>query len=233
MTLARSTRLLLPALVLSSLLALPGPARAETEHDGQAWVNLTVMGSLSGPLLYFGEVQPRFDENGSRIGTAIFRGAIGWKLSSSLSLYQGYGHIVSPVKGGRDIVENRGFQQLNWIIGHPAKGELSSRTRLEQRWRSDGSDIGWRLRQMLRYERPLVAERGLNLLGHGEAFVAFNDTDWGARAGFDQLRSFAGVEIALPGKSTIELGYLNQYIDRGGGRHRVNHAASFSLFIRP
>ena len=33
-----------------------------------------------------------------------------------------------------------------------------------------------------------------------EGFVALNDTDWGARGGFDQLRTFVGAELPLPGR---------------------------------
>jgi len=230
---ARLTIRRLAAFILPIGLAFAASAQARTDHDGQAWINVTVTGTVTGRLLYFAEVQPRFDDNVSHLGTAIVRGAIGWKLSPSLSLHQGFAHIASPVEDGRDVNEERSFQQLNWTIGHPGGGELSSRTRLEQRWRSDGSDVGWRLREMLRYERPLPYGKNLNLLGYAEIFAALNDTDWGARAGFDQLRSFAGFEIPLAGKSTVELGYLNHYVNQSGGRRRLNHVASLSLFLRP
>lgn len=114
----------------------------------------------------------------------------------------------------RDINEECSFQQLNVALGKPLGGELSSRTRLEQRWRSSGSDTGWRLREMLRYEHALTAKSdAVNALVWSEAFIAFNDTDWGARSGFDQLRTFVGAEVGLPGASTVELGYLNQTIN--------------------
>ena len=67
--------------------------------------------------------------------------------------------------GGQDVNEERGFQQRNWTMGKPWGGELSSRTRLEQRWRSAGDAMGWRLREMLRYEKPLRAgSEALNAL---------------------------------------------------------------------
>ncbi len=159
--------------------------------------------------------------------------AAGWKLSPAVTLYQGFAHVVVPVDGGQDVNEERGFQQLNWTMGKPWGGELSSRTRLEQRWRSDGDDMGWRLREMLRYEKPLRAgSEALNALVYAEVFVALNDTDWGARGGFDQLRSFIGAELGLPGASTLEVGYLNQLINQRGGDTRVNHVAAVTLFFR-
>ena len=227
-----NTRLIRGALV-ASVAALAQPAAAETTHDEQAWVNLTAMGPVSGDLVYFAELQPRIGDGVSRVDQLLLRGAVGLKISPAVTVYQGYAHIVTPVEGGRDVNEERSFQQLNLALGKPWEGELSSRTRLEQRWRSNGSDMGWRLREMVRYERPLQpSSNAVNALVSAEAFLALNDTDWGGQAGFDQLRSFVGVEVPLSGKSTAELGYLNQLINQTGGRTRMNHVASVSVFFR-
>lgn len=213
-------------------LAWP-PAQAATTQDEQIWLNLTAMGPVSGDLLYFAEIQPRIGNGVSRIDQTIVRGAIGWKLSPSLSVYQGYAHVMLPVRDGRDVNEERSFQQVSWTIGKPWQGELSSRTRLEQRWRSDGGGTGWRLREMLRYEKPLKpGSDAVNALVYAEGFAALNSTDWGQRAGFEQLRSFAGAEIGLMGKSTAEIGYLNHYVDQGGGDSRMNHVAAVTFFFR-
>ncbi|WP_062733047.1 DUF2490 domain-containing protein [Sphingobium abikonense] len=217
----------------AALMLVSAPASAETRQDEQFWLNLTGMGSIKDDLVYFAEIQPRVGDGVSRIDQALFRGALGWKFSPSVTLYQGFAHIVAPVESGKDVNEERSFQQLNWTLGKPWAGELSSRTRLEQRWRSDGNDMGWRLREMLRYEKPLEPNSdALNALVYAEGFVALNDTDWGARDGFDQLRSFIGAEVGLPGASTLEVGYLNQIINQRGGNTRVNHVASVTLFFR-
>jgi len=227
-----------PARAAIALLALGAAlptdqARAETRHDEQVWINLTAMGSLSGDLLYFTELQPRVGDGISRVDQMILRGAVGWKLSPSVTVYQGYAHVAVPVEGGRDVNEERSFQQLNLALGKPLGGDLSSRTRLEQRWRSDGDDTGWRLREMLRYEKPLrPGSDAINALVSAEAFFALNSTDWGASAGFDQVRTFVGAELGLKGASTIEAGYLNQLVNQSGGRTRMNHVASLSLFLR-
>lgn len=191
------------------------------------------MGPVSGDIVYFAEIQPRVGDGVSRLDQALLRGAVGVKLSDRVTLYQGYAHVAVPITGGRDLNEERSFQQLNWSLGRPWGGDLSSRTRLEQRWRSDGNDMGWRLREMLRFEKPLrEGSDAVNALVYAEGFLALNSTDWGARSGFDQLRSFAGVEVGLPGASTLELGYLNQAINQRGGNSRINHVASVTLFFR-
>ena len=224
-------RLILSLSALASCLG--APAHAETSQDEQFWLNLTSMGSIKDDLVYFAEIQPRVGDGISRIDQALFRGAMGWKFSPSVTLYQGFAHIVVPVESGKDVNEERSFQQINWTLGKPWAGKLSSRTRLEQRWRSDGDDMGWRLREMLRYEKPLEPNSdALNALVYAEGFIALNDTDWGVRGGFDQLRSFIGAEVGLPGASTLEVGYLNQVINQSGGDTRVNHVASVTLFFR-
>lgn len=224
-------RLFLIAAALAA--ATPLVAKAKTSQDEQAWVNLTAIGPVSGDLVYFVELQPRFGDGVSRLDHVLLRGAIGWKLSPSVTVYQGYAHVETPVKNGPSFNEERSFQQLSWNIGKPWGGELSSRTRLEQRWRSDGGDTGWRLREMLRYEHALSEDRqGPAALLWSELFVALNNTDWGARSGFDQLRTFVGVELPIGGASTAEIGYLNQTIDQTLGRTRINHAASVTIWFR-
>lgn len=214
------------------LLTLSGRAHAETREDEQLWVNLTAMGPISGKLVYFAEVQPRVGDGISRLDQLLLRGAVGWKFSRDVTLYQGYAHVIVPIDGGRDVNEERSFQQLSWTMARGKISELSSRTRLEQRWRSNGNDMGWRLREMLRYEQAFQSSgQGPRALVYSELMVAFNDTDWGARAGFDQIRNFLGLEIPVGGTSTIEAGYLNQYIDQGSVS-RMNHVASLTLFFR-
>ena len=191
------------------------------------------MGPISKNLVYFAEIQPRTGDGSSRLDQLLLRGALGVKLGSNLVLYQGYAHVVVPVEAGRDINEERSFQQLSWTIGQVMGGELSSRTRFEQRWRSDGDEMGWRLREMLRYETPLKpGTYGPSALIYSELFVAFNDTDWRARAGMDQMRNFIGLEIPVGGASTIEAGYLNQLVNQSGNNSRMNHVASLTLFFR-
>ena len=220
------------ALLAFALALLPvAPALAETRHDEQIWVNATIFGTIKDRLIFFAEAQPRFGSGVSRLEMLLLRPAIGWKASSTVSLYQGYGRVISPIEGGRDRKENRLFQQISWTIDTSERHDLSSRTRLEQRWRNDGDDMALRLREMIRYE-VATGRKGLALVGSAEGFFALNDTDWGVRSGFDQLRSFAGVEIAVKGRSTIELGYMNQIINDPGGRRRMNHIGALNIFIR-
>lgn len=224
-------RHLLAALIVAGMAS---PAAARTVEDEQVWLNGTVMGTLQNSnVAYFVEVQPRFTDGASRLGQLLLRPAIGWKVSDAVTAYGGYAHVVNKVEGGRDRNEERLFAQLSWTLPKMGGGTLSSRTRLEHRSQSNGNDVGWRLREMIRYVHPLGKANAIRALVSTEAFVALNDTDWAVRGGFDQLRTFIGLEVPLPGRSTIEAGYLNQTVNAVGGVTRVNHVASLSLFVRP
>jgi hypothetical protein len=212
---------------------LPGVARAQTSHDEGAWINATVMRPISGRLVFFAEVQPRVTDGVSRLSQVLLRPAIGWQVSKDLTLYQGYAHVIEPLADGPDRNEDRSFQQATWNVGKIGKLEVQSRTRLEQRWRSDGNGMSLRARQMVRLEYPLrPGAQRLALLGSTEAFVGLKSADWGGSKGFDQIRTFAGFEIPIGGTSTLEAGYLNQTRDAPGRQVAMAHVASLTLFLR-
>lgn len=220
-------------LPIIAALLVATPAAAQTENDAQVWVNLTATGSIKDRLVYFAEVQPRAANDASRLDQLLLRPAIGWKLSDRVTVYQGYARVLTYV-GDRDTRrEHRPFQQVTWTLPQGPRAEIQSRTRLEQRWRDDGDDMGLRLREMIRGEIAFARDgRGVRALGYAELFVGLRRTDWNTRPGFDQLRSFAGVEVPVGGRSTLELGYLNQLLDRPGAAVRMNHVASLTLFAR-
>ena len=220
--------------ILAMAPLIPAPARAAPAQDEQFWFLTLAQGSVKGDLLYMLELQPRFGGDGQDLNQIILRPAVGVKVSDRVSLYQGYATVRSPRSGGPDVQEDRSFQQINFGPVRIAGGALSSRTRLEQRWLSTGDDMGWRARQLLRFAVPLTTKaRGVSAIASTELFVAINDTDWGARSGFDRIRNFAGLEIPLSGRSTVEVGYLNQYVENRRRRDAMNHVLAINLMLRP
>jgi hypothetical protein len=215
-----------------SLLAFPPAARAD-DSDHSAWFNITANGPLrdGGRLLGWAEVQGRFGEDVSRLSQSIIRPGLGWQATQTLQLYGGYARVTNHNEGP-DVGEDRVWQQLSWSGAQFAGGVISTRTRLEQRWVETGDDTGWRLRQFLKFNRPFRKGGDASLVLSSETFLAFNDTDWGARAGFDQMRNFAGVGFSVAPKARFEVGYMNQYLNRPGPNDRMNHIASTNLFVR-
>jgi hypothetical protein len=226
-------RLIFSGLLLISIAVFPATgAMAETEHDEHLWANVTVIGNV-GKFAYFAEVQPRIGNGVSRVQQVLVRPAIGYRLTDTITAYAGYAHVFLPIENGPDRNEERVFGQLNWALPKVAGGAGLLRTRIEHRRLSNGEDTGWRLRQLVRYTHPLGDPKHVRALVQVEGFLALNDTDWGARDGFDQLRTLVGVEVPLFGRSTMDFGYQNQLINDPGRRTRMNHTAAFTFWLRP
>lgn len=210
-------------------LFAPTAAMADPMQDFQLWTTITASGSIKGDLVGQIEAIVRLGDDLKRVRQTLTRGTIGYRVTPDFTLSLGFGHITGYRAGLRDNAEERIYQQLNWRIGQIGRGTLSTRVRLEQRFVRPGRDVGWRYRQTLRYQLPLKSSEA-SLIVQAEPFVAFNATDWGARAGFDQVRGLVGVAVPLSKRATIETGYQAQYI-RSAGTDRLNHIVPVTLAI--
>lgn len=217
--------------VLAGALFFISPAHAQTT-DRQVWTAVSFTGPVSeeSRLLIWFDGHARFSDDVGGLGVSILRPGLGWKLNDDVSLWSGYARVTSDAGSG-DIEEDRFWQQSTYSLPDFLDGQVSGRTRLEQRWRDTGDGTGWRLRQSFRWSRQ-ISEMPFSLVLWNETFVAFNETDWGQQSGYDQNRAFAGVGIKMNGRSQIELGYLNNHIRRSGP-DASNHNLVVSLSLRP
>ena len=89
-----------------------------------------------------------------------------------------------------------------------------------------------RPRQFFKDAYALRGNPNVSLVGYEELFFGLNDTDWGARNGFDRNRLFLGVGWRL-GQSghSMEIGYLNQYTDAASGNDLMEHILSLNVFM--
>jgi len=216
--------MLLAAALLSAVAAAPAAG-----GDTQGWSALAISGPVqpdSRFLLWF-DSHARFRDDSSELGVTIARPGVGWRVGERSALWLGYGRITNHLDGP-NIGENRIWQQATFPLGTVFGGSLSNRTRLEQRFREDGADTGHRLRQFLRWARPLTET--FSAVAWNELFIGLNTTDWGQRDGFDQNRLFAGGAWHIKDKLRLELGYLNNRLGRPGD-DQTNHNVSLSLFL--
>lgn len=220
-------------LVAMLVMTYTQQAHADVRHDEQVWITVSATGKITDKVVYAATVQPRTQNGISEVSLIQLRGALGLRVSPKITVFQGYSHFVLPRSGRRDLKEQHSFQQVNIALGKALGGELSSRTHLEQRWRSDGDDMALRLHQILRYRHPILKDsQSLQAVLQTEGFVVLNDTDWNGQSRFDQFRTFIGTEVSLVGPSTIEVGYLNQTVNLSGKRLQMNHIASIALTYR-
>lgn len=213
-----------------SLLALFSHlANAETEEDGRFWLNINAKGSLPiEGLGWYAELQPRWREEGKDFDQLLIHSALFYKPSAKSSVWLGYANVNSHLTGKSNINEDRLWQQFAYNFDPIADIAITSRTRFEQRWLSNGDDVGYRLRQVLRLSKPIVSVPNLSWVVSNEYFINTNDTDWGARSGFDQNRLFLGGAYKMKPTAKLYIGYLNQYVNRTN-IDRLNHVLSTTL----
>lgn len=200
--------------------------------DTQAWSSVVVQSTPAAgeKLLLSFDAHARWRDDASELGVTILRPAIGWRLNPKVDLWAGYAHVTLDT-GSADITEHRLWQQVSFQAGEVLGGQLTSRTRLEQRERENADGTGYRLRQLVRWSRP-IDDTPLSIVATNEVFAAFNDTDWGQRSGFDQNRAFIGLGVRLSGKARLEAGYLNNLIDTQAGT-TTNQAVAVSFVVTP
>lgn len=215
----------------------PGVVGAELDHDGGGWLMLFAHGSFAPatPKLrsvrWWFDLQPRFTED-SDYEQLLVRPGVGLDVGHGASLWLGYAYINTDPATRASFDEHRIWQQLLWSTKLGSLG-LQSRTRLEQRFVDTGSDTGWRARQFVKATYPLAFRSQLGLAAYDELFIDLKDTDFGADGGLSQNRLFAGFAWKLDdsGRTVVELGYLNQYINNTGRADTMNHLASLNLLV--
>lgn len=219
---------------LKSLIAiglLMGTVAANSaEEDGRAWLNVQATGKTGiEQMRWYVELQPRLREELKERDQFFFRPAIIYDISAKTSLWLGYAYARTFVDNPVLEDEHRAWQQLLHEF-EPIYGiRLRSWTRLEQRKFEGANDIGHKLRQRLAINIPFAHHPNLSTLISNEYHQNLNRTDYGARSGFDQNRLFAGLAYKMSPQSLIEVGYLNQYVNRRN-EDAMNHVLSTTIY---
>lgn len=217
--LAALTRWSAAAVCGAGLLLTAAPARAEV--DNQQWTLLTLNKELSQRWRAYLEIQPRIGEDVSHLERLLVRPAIGYRLNSKVSVWQGYG--FTPLFEPEYQAEHRLFQQLSFEDKVKA-GDFSNRTRLEERFIDGVGETAFRLRNMARFSHPVSADKRWALVGYDELFWNLNSTRLGPESGLDQNRLFLGVSREVNAAYRVETGYLLTHINtpRSSENRRLN-----------
>ncbi|HMO14864.1 MAG TPA: DUF2490 domain-containing protein [Pirellulaceae bacterium] len=211
-----------------------GSLRGQTTNDAALWLAVFAQDNLGGEesrWKWWFDGHLRYLDDVGGLNQHIVRPGIGKKISDDLVFWGGYAWIhTSPITGD-EFDEHRIWQQFTWSHKFDSTTILL-RPRLEQRFVETGSDLGWRFRQLVRIQQPIHGHPRLSMIAWDEFFFHLNDTDWGARSGFDQNRVFLGLGVKQKPESRLrtEIGYLNQYIDLPTNADRSNHTLSINFF---
>jgi hypothetical protein len=225
----------------AALLSATQGARAATEDTG-AWFGVFANGKLppslndpTGSWRLWLDAQLRLGDDASTFSQGVVRAGVGYALSGAWSVWAGYAYIrTEPPYAATPTDEQRIWEQAIWngAIG-PTK--LSSRTRLEQRFFSGGTDTGWRLREFVKLVQPLATENVWSLVVSDELFVNLNNAtlapNVSAVAGLDRNRFFVGPGINLNQFVRTEFGYMNQYTFRNNGPDKNDQILAANVFV--
>ena len=201
---------------------------AATDHDSQLWFPIYNRVYLSEDFLGWFEVNPRFGDNVSEIDQLLLRPALGYQLSQSFSIWQGYAWVTNYEPRFRD--EHRLYQQLSFRHAW-SHVRISSRTRFEERFIRDARGTALRAREMIRVDIPFGFSKRWGLVFYDEVFVNLNTLQGGPESGFDQNRFFVGLNHRWTNVLTMDLGYQNQAINRRRGPNAMNHIILIQWFI--
>lgn len=223
-------RSVLQWLIGALLLGAAQPAVAE--DDTQAWTAVIASGTVRGDLFLWLEGQARAIDDVGGGSQLVLRPAIGARIGRDAHAVVGYAYVRTDPETGRTTEEHRIWQQLQFAALRTKAGAplVISRTRLEQRMIEGRDDTGWRLRQFVRLQVPIARKGAVQAVAFTEGFFNLNSTQWGARDGVDQWRTFVGVGLPVARRMRLEPGYLNQRVFRRG-EDRTNHVLSATLFV--
>jgi hypothetical protein len=231
-------------LVLSLLLCLSPAALAQNErikdYNQNGWYMYFGDHKLTNKWGLHTEVQWRRHNILKDPQQLLIRTGINYDLTPSAMFTLGYGFIETHPYGdfpaAGTFPEHRIYQQLQ-LKNSVARVGLIHRYRMEQRWvRPAGAENSTylnRARYMLKATLPLMGatiDAGEPFLAvYDEMFVGFGNNI--QRNIFDQNRAYAALGYKIKDGATIELGYLNQIVQKANGVvFEHNHTLQASLF---
>jgi hypothetical protein len=176
----------------------------------------------------------------------LLRPAVNYQVSKNVSLSFGYGFVESHPYGDNPSLgntpEHRVYEQLS-IVRRIGKLDFTNRFRLEQRnigvlaaQPGGGYDVDHyryenRIRYQLRTTIPFsTGSRNYLALANEIKFNFGKNVDGNV---FDQNRAYAAYGRNLGHQTNLELGFLEQTIQRRGGVHfEHNHTLQVAIYCR-
>jgi Protein of unknown function (DUF2490) len=240
---ARVTLLWLACLVLAAAM-LPNTAFAQTErikdHNTNGWYMYFGDHKFAEKWGVHAEVQLRRHNTIKDPQQLLIRTGINYDLTPSAMFTLGYGFIETHPYGdypaAATFPEQRLYQQLQ-LKGNLSRLGLAHRYRLEQRWikQPDATDYTYlnRARYMLKATLPLAGTslepKEFFLAAYDEVFVGFGENV--KQNIFDQNRAYAALGYKISKTASLELGYLNQIVQKSNGVvFEHNHTLQVSFF---
>ena len=208
--------------VMTALSALPAYAQ---QQDAQLWTQINTNVPLTDGVRVTLEQIARFSDRQDGLYQTEFGALLGIRAAKGIELGVGY-RKVGAHNGNTGADEDRIRQQ---VVG--TFGGFTTRFRVDERFNPRGSEIGFRVRPLLRYNQRLGTGKWALFVSH-ESFLLPNSTRWGQRSGYERMRNIVGVVVPIGKLMTADVGYLNQFRPgRSDARAQMDHALNLQLTI--
>lgn len=227
-------------LLFSISTAIAQAPQRTIDSQFNAWYMYFGTYKVADKLSLHGELQVRrhgWFEDAQQLLTRV---GLNYHMHNNLMLTGGYAYIVTHPYGEQPVdekfSEHRIWEQL--ILKHTqGKIDFNHRYRLEQRW-VESSAVGEqdfsysnRARYRFMFNIPLTGPQ----LNKGSLFISLYDevfVNFGQNIRvniFDQNRIYGALGYQTGASSNIQVGYLNQYIQKSDGlRFEINHTFQVS-----
>ncbi|KTD68599.1 hypothetical protein Lste_1757 [Legionella steelei] len=189
-------------------------ATHSTRTYSKDWAVANIIGPISenSSFKYYLEPQLRLIDTPSVFNQFLYLGGLGYQFNRNVMLFIGPGWILTKTPENKTHTEKRLWEQLNWQVMKDSNLSINSRTRLEERQRSDQSQIAFRLRERLWLRVPLKKWQSYSFSCFNEFFFNLNHPSWTSPYLFEQNRAFIGIAKNLSKTAILDIGYLNQFL---------------------
>jgi hypothetical protein len=210
---------------LGAVLAVSATPAAAQQQDAQLWTQINTNVPLTDGVRVTLEQIARFSDRQDGLYQTEFGALLGIRAAKGIELGVGY-RKVGAHNGNTGADEDRIRQQ---VVG--TFGGFTTRFRVDERFNPRGSEIGFRVRPLLRYNQRLGTGKWALFVSH-ESFFLPNSTRWGQRSGYERMRNIVGVVVPIGKLMTADVGYLNQFRPgRSDARAQMDHALNLQLTI--
>jgi hypothetical protein len=230
-------------LFLLCLLALFSSLKLFSQTNQQsAWVSWLSSYKTSEKWGVYWDVQVRSADDAEYLRTLIIRPGVSYYFNKSQNATLGYAfiHTFNRIDNipDNDVTEHRIWEQF--IQNHKISSVFAlHRFRLEQRFieRQEKEDLfSQRLRYTARFTVPLQKyesnfEKGFYIALQNEVFLHLRNKKELNNSTFDQNRFLLAFGKRLSKKVDIDLGYLNQYVNKAAMDEK-NHVIQIGINTR-
>ena len=203
--------------------ALPLSARAADEET-QVWLTGTLVAPVAEHVTGTFELSRRFREGDDQL---VLRGNADYRLSSAVSVGGGAAYVNS-IDGLLETGEDKEFrphQQLTLSFG-----ELSFRTRVEERFFENADRMGVRIRQ--RIQATASVAKDTHAAFSGEVFYVARSEDDGGDEQIAQWRLNATLVHRASRHLEVTAGYLLMLTPQSGAPDKIAHVPQLTLTYR-